>query len=199
MMEKVEGTVYSVHPAYDRMESFRRNMKERTGKELPEWVRILNKEGPTERREAVKWLKGEHGFTSNYADFVAQYRDGEAGIENYRPDQLVDAQYSAKKGHLRPIYDELLKLGFSLGKDVKACPCKTYVPLYRKNVFAHIIPATMKRVDLGLALGDEPFSERLIDTGGLKKGDRITHRIPIESVDDIDSFVTDAFRRAYDG
>ncbi len=57
-----------------------------------------------------------------------------------------------RKIKLRPIYDELLKLGKSLGDDVKACPCKTIVPLYREHVFAQIKPTTNSRIDLGLAL-----------------------------------------------
>ena len=82
-------------------------------------------------------------------------------------------------------------MGKSLGDDVKACPCKTIVPLYRKHVFAQIKPTTNTRVDLGLALthfkGKLP--KRIIDTGGLSKKDRITHRIPITSMKEIDDKV----------
>jgi len=46
--------------------------------------------------------------------------------------------FAGPKEALRPLYDELLKLGRSLGKDVKVCPCQTMVPLYRNHVFAQI-------------------------------------------------------------
>ena len=49
------------------------------------------------------------------------------------------------KAGLRPIYDELLKIGLKIGKYVKACPGKTIVPLYRNHVFAQIRPATNTR------------------------------------------------------
>jgi hypothetical protein len=52
---------------------------------------------------------------------------------------------------LRPIYDELLRLGKSMG-GVKACPSKTMVPLYREHVSAQIKPTTNTRIDLGFAL-----------------------------------------------
>ena len=68
--------------------------------------------------------------------------------ENY-----VDAMFAGSKQALRPVYDELLRLGLGLGKDVKACPCQTMVPLYRNHVFAQIKPATRTRIDLGFALG----------------------------------------------
>ena len=77
----------------------------------------------------------------------------------------------------------LLALGRSLGSDVKVCPCKTIVPLYRKHVFAQIKPTTRTRIDLGLALKDTKVPKRLIDTGGLAKKDRITHRIEITSAE----------------
>ena len=87
-----------------------------------------------------------------------------------------------------------------MGDDVKACPCKTIVPLYRKHVFAQIKPTTNSRVDLGLALthykGKLP--KRLIDTGGLAKKDRITHRIGITSAEQIDGEVQKWLKTAYD-
>jgi hypothetical protein len=71
------------------------------------------------------------------------------------------------------------------------CPCQTIVPLYRTHVFAQVKPTTRTRVDLGFALArcTTPLSPRLIDTGGAAKGDRITHRIPLQRVEDIDAEV----------
>jgi hypothetical protein len=112
--------------------------------------------------------------------------------------EYVEAQYSGARAHLRPVYDELLKLGLALGPDVKACPGKTIVPLYRKHVFAQIKPATNSRIDLGFALRDTPVSGRLIDTGGFAKKDRITHRIPITSLADIDDEVRWWLKTAYE-
>ncbi len=106
--------------------------------------------------------------------------------------------FAGSKAGLRPIYDELLALGLGIGPDAKACPCKTIVPLYRNHVFAEIKPATRTRIDLGFALKDTPITGRLIDTGGFAKKDRITHRIPITSLDDIDDEVTRWLKTAYD-
>jgi hypothetical protein len=92
----------------------------------------------------------------------------------------------------------LLKLGLSLGRDVKACPCKTMVPLYRNHVFAQIKPSTNTRIDLGFALGDMKTPKRLIDTGGHEKKDRITRRIEIKAKNDIDDEVKRWLRKAYE-
>src|SRR5262249_34907324 len=81
---------------------------------------------------------------------------------------------------------------------VKVCPCQTIVPLYRKHVFAQIKPTTRTRIDLGLALKDAKVPRRLINTGGFAKKDRITHRIEIASVKDIDGEVKKWIKKAYD-
>ena len=102
------------------------------------------------------------------------------------------------KANLKPIYDALLKLGLSVGKDSKACPCKTIVPLYRNHVFAQIKPTTRTRIDFGLALKDAKPTGKLIDTGGFAKKDRISHRFAISSLDEIDAEVKRWLKRAYD-
>jgi hypothetical protein len=83
---------------------------------------------------------------------------------------------------------------------VKACPCKTIVPLYRNHAFAQIKPTTNTRVDLGFALANYKgkLPKRLIDTGGLAKKDRITHRIELKSASEIDDDVKIWLKTAYD-
>ena len=59
-------------------------------------------------------------------------------------------------------------------------------------------PTTRTRIDLGLALKDTKVPKRLIDTGGLAKKDRITHRIEIASLKDIDAEVKKWLKTAYE-
>jgi len=106
--------------------------------------------------------------------------------------------FAGSKAALRPIFEKLLKIGLAIGHDVKACPCKTIVPLYRHRVFAQIKPATRSRIDLGLSLGEMRTPKRVIDTGGFKKKDRITHRIEIMSPADIDGDMTRWLLKAYE-
>jgi hypothetical protein len=114
--------------------------------------------------------------------------------------RYVEEQYAGPKEKLRPIYDRLLELGKKTRGDVKACPCKTIVPLYRNHVFAQIKPTTNSRVDLGFALAKfkGKLFKRLVDTGGLAKKDRITHRIEITSVSEIDEDVKKWLKTAYE-
>lgn len=81
---------------------------------------------------------------------------------------------------------------------MRICPCKTIVPFYRQHVFAEIHPAAKTRLDLGFALHDLKAEGRLIDTGGFAKKNRITHRIPITSLADIDAEVLHWLKYAYE-
>jgi hypothetical protein len=107
--------------------------------------------------------------------------------------------FSDAKAELRPIADALMRLAGDIADDVKICPCQTIIPIYRQHVIAQIKPATRTRIDFGLSLGpDVPFTTRLKDTGGLKKKDRITHKVEITKLEDIDKDVRKWLRMAYD-
>ena len=60
-----------------------------------------------------------------------------------------------------------------------------------------IKPATRTRIDFGFALGSMKAAGRLIDTGGFAKQDRITQRIEIKVLSDIDDEVRHWFKVAY--
>ena len=130
-------------------------------------------------------LKKKHELGTNAAEWIAKRAEGKGGEDSDPASYLeaaaryVEGMYAGPKEKLRPIHDALIKLGLGLGKDVKICPCKTIVPLYRNHVFAEIKPTTRTRIDFGFALGDAKAKGSLIDTGGFAKKDRITHRIPI--------------------
>lgn len=194
---KRRKSLYSMHPSFDYEEAGLRLIKERTGKTLEEWIADVKRNGPAEPKARLAWLK-KQGLTMNYAGWVASRASGKGGRENYDPERLVDSMFSGPKVALRPIYEKLLNLGLSIAKDVRACPCSTIVPLYRNHVFAQIKPSTNTRIDMGFALGAMKSSGKLIDTGGFAKKDRITHRIPIASLAEIDDEVGRWLNKAYE-
>lgn len=194
---------YDVHPSLAMYQSSLAALKEKTGRTLAEWIKFVNKEGPATEKERRAWLKEKHGMGMNYAWWIAEQSlgKGDDGTpETYlkHAEEYVEKMYSGAKETLRPIFEAVLVLGRSMGADVKVCPCQTIVPLYRKHVFAQIKPTTRTRIDLGLALKDTKAPKRLIDTGGFAKKDRITHRIEITSVKDIDAEVKTWLKTAYD-
>jgi hypothetical protein len=197
-------SLYSPHPSIAIVQKWVADLKDKTGRSLDEWMKHIKKEGPKTEEERRDWLKSVHRLGTNSAWWLAERSVGK-GSEDDTPEGYlkhaeiyVQEMFAGKKADLKPIYDELLSLGLGLAKDVKACPCQTIVPLYRNHVFAQIKPTTNTRIDMGYALQDTKAKGRLIDTGGFAKKDRITHRIPITSVDDIDDEVKHWLKAAYD-
>jgi len=200
------NSLYDAHPSLAMVQKWLAELKEKTGRSMEEWIALVKKEGPRDEKSRREWLKTKHKMGTNRASWIAERAEGK-GWEEDTPEaymkaavRYVEEQYAGPKEKLRPIFDELLTLGKSLGDDVKACPCKTIVPFYREHVFAQIKPTTNSRIDLGFALthykGKLP--KRLIDTGGVAKKDRITRRIEITAVEQIDGEVKKWLKTAYD-
>jgi hypothetical protein len=199
-------SLYGVHPSVTMVQKSMTKLKEETGRTLEEWIALAKKHGPKDEQSRREWLMTKHKAGTRDAEWIAERADGKGGDldtpELYLKNAVryVEEQYAGPKEKLRPIYDGLLTLGKSMGSDVKACPCKTIVPLYREHVFAQIKPTTNSRIDLGFALthykGKLP--KQLIDTGGLAKKDRITHRIELTALEQIDGEVKQWLKTAYD-
>ena len=196
---------YDVHPGVAMVQKWIAELPAKTGHALNEWIQIVKKDGPKEFSSRRDWLKSKYNLGNNSAWWIAERAEGKGGDEDSPEEYLatavkyVDGQYAGKKSQLRPIFEELVKLGRSLGKDVKVCPCKTIVPFYRAHVFAQIKATTNTRIDLGLCYttykGKLP--QRLVDTGGLAKKDRITHRIELNSAARIDADLIKWLKLAY--
>lgn len=171
------------------------NLKDKTGKDLAAWKKLVAKSGCAKHGEIVKWLKTEHGMTHGFANLVAhKHLASDAGSAG--DTDLVAAQYSAKKEALRPIYDKLAKAVQKFGKNVELAPKKAYVSLRRSKQFGLIQPSTAMRVDLGLNLKGDPAGERLEAAGSWNS--MCSHRVRLSSAKDVDAEVVAWLRQAYD-
>ena len=196
---------YSVHPSVAYTQKIIANLKTKTGRTIDEWIAFVKKSGPKTEADRRAWLKEAHALGTNYAWWIAERAEGKGGDED-NPDvylrqapKYVEDMYAGKRAALRPVYERLLTMGLGAGEDAKACPCKTMVPLYREHVFAELKPATNSRIDVGLALGaDAQKLPARIEAVKGSKGNRITHRIAIESIDHVDDFVARWLKKAYE-
>lgn len=206
MPNKLTKSLYSVHPSVAYAQAIINNLPKTTGKSLDEWMALVKKSGPDEEKARREWLKKDYKLGGTTAWMIvdrvegkgAEDTDGEAYLKAAA--SYVETMYAGAKAGLRPLHDALIALGQSIGDDVKICPCQTIVPFYRDHVFAQIKPTTRTRIDFGFALKGTKKKppKRLLDTGGLAKGDRITHRVEITSLADIDSEVKAWLKIAYD-
>ena len=196
--------VYDVHPSVAMVQRLLAGLPEKTGHSLETWVRLVENQNLPDVKARTAWLKSAHGLGTNYAGWLAAYASGDHSDTGdpaqylRNASQWIDAMYSGPKAALLPVHEALVELVRSLGPDVRVCPARTIVPIYRRHVMAQIKPTTLTRIDLGLSLGDTPAEGKLIDTGGFAKKDRITHRIPISGLADIDEEVRRWVRFAYD-
>jgi len=201
---KSPSGLYSVHPGLGMVEKWKNELPAKTGRSLDQWIALVKKSGPPTEKQRRDWLKEEHKLGTNSASWIAERVEGK-GLEEDSPEayieaaeKWVDAMFSGQRAALRPLYDQLLKLALSLGKDVKACPGKTIVALYRYHVFGQIKPSTNTRIDVGFALSNQKTPKRLIDTGGYEKKDRITRRIEVKAMTDIDDKLKKWLKKAYE-
>jgi hypothetical protein len=160
-----------------------------TGKSLTEWFAILDDAHREKHGEMMSLLKGEHGVSHGFANFIALMYRNQGGPEG---DDLIEKQYAAKPT-LRPIYDAIIGRVAGFGGDIEIAPKSASVSLRRSKQFALVSPATKTRVDVGINLKGEPGGARLKATGGM-----CTHSVGLTSVDEVDDELVSWLREAYD-
>ncbi len=171
-------------------------LKEKTGKDLKEWLAIIRAAGVGKHKEMMVLLKSEHGLTHGFANMIALQALGTDSQTATDDESLIDVQYTGAKAALRPIYDAVLAAVRRFGEDVEASPKKAYVSLRRKKQFAIVQPSTSTRVDVGLVLkGVEP-DERLEAAGTFNA--MMTHRVRLTKSADLDKTLVAWLKKAYD-
>src|SRR6476469_9496555 len=197
--------IYSVHPGVAMVQKWVSELKRKTGRTLEEWCAHIQKAGPTDLAARREWLKAKYKLGTNTAWWLAERADGQPTWDESPAAYLavapryVDEMFAGPRAALRPLADALMRLARDVADDIRFCPCKTIIPFYREHVIAQVKPATNSRIDFGRSLGpDVPFTPRLKDTGGLRKKDRITHKIEIAKPEEIDVEVEGYLRAAYD-
>ena len=172
------------------------NMKEKTGKTLPQWLKIVAGAKLGKHGEVVQHLKADHGMTHGFANLVAHKAlasdAGSAGSTD-----LVAAQYSDKKADLRPIYDRLIAEIRKFGHDVAISPKKAYVSLRRSKQFGLIQPSTATREDVGINLKETAATSRLEASGSFNA--MVSHRVRTTRPAEVDKQLIGWLKKAYEG
>lgn len=175
----------------EMMESMKAGIAQKTGKPLEHWVKIVKASGLEKHGQQMTLLKSDHGLTHGYANFICQAAKGRLDADE---DDLLAGQYQGKES-LQPIYEALASFAKSLGSDVEIAPKKTSVAFRRSKNFAVVTPATKTRVDLGLNLKGETGTIRLMEE---KPGGMCTHRIKLQSADEVDDEIMAWLKAAYE-
>jgi hypothetical protein len=169
---------------------------ERTGDGLETWNTRVRGTGLTDEKSLRAWLT-EQGVTGYPAMLLVMERFGYPDYLQATADELIDGQY-ADRPDLRPILDTILGLLPGLG-EVEIQARKTYVALISpKRTFGAVQPTTKKRVDLGLRLDKDVKPEGRLTPAPNFGQSSVTHKIGLESADDIDDEVEGWLKKAYE-
>lgn len=172
------------------------NLERKTGKNLDQWIKIVDDSQATKHKAIIDYLKTEYGLTYGYANLIAlKSREASEGAPS-SGEALVDQQYSGNKVELRPIYDAIIDAVGEFGEDVEIAPKKAYVSLRRSKQFAIIQPSTKIRVDLGINLKGFDPGERLEPSGSFNA--MVTHRVRITDKNQVDAELIEWLKHAYE-
>ena len=170
------------------------NLQKNTGKSLEAWIEVFKQKNFSKHSEGVKFLKENYNLGLFYADLIVHKANGtdSASIDT---DTLIEASYKGKE-HLKPIYNILTEGILKLGDDIDVSPKKGYVSIRRKKQFACLKPATKTRFELDLIIkGQEEVGVLQAIKGA---GAMCTHRINLESENDIIQEVWNWVKKAYE-
>ncbi len=194
---------FDVHPGVAMIQRWTAALPEKTGHSLDEWADLVKAEKLPDRKARLVWLK-ERGVGGNMAGMIADYAfdkltwDGEPALYLKQAAVYVETMFQKGKEWQRLIFEAIAAEVRKFGKDVKICPCKTMVPFYRNREFAHVKPATQRRLELGLALPGVPFKGRLQRNPRANDKDRHHHSVELTETKEVNAELVKWLRMAYE-
>ena len=98
-------SIYGVHPGVLTTQKWIAELKQKTGRSLDEWLKLIKQAGPPTENERRDWLKSKFGLGTNSAWWLAERSFGKGkevsdpahylqAAENY-----VEEMFSGKKPH----------------------------------------------------------------------------------------------------
>ena len=159
---------------------------------VADFARKVDEAGLEKHGQIVSFLKTDLGLTHGNANLIAHLvREARAGGPAAEED-LLAAQYSGGKAHLKDIFEKLSTIALGLGDDVERVVLKTGVSFRRRKQFALVEAPSSKRIQLGLNLDGTPDDPRVEEAGGM-----CTHRMDITDVSEVDASVASVLEQAY--
>lgn len=168
--------------------------REKTGKDIPEWLDVIKGSGESKPNAILNWLKETHKLNHMQANFLSgmYLNDGKPVYDQ----QVLFAKLFDGKDHLRGMYDALEKATAAKLPDALFIPTKTYVSIEAKRCFA-CATLTKTNIRVGLDLGDLPFDDYTQKARSLGAMPNLTHMVEITTPDDVNERLLSVVGQAY--
>lgn len=134
------------------MDAVTSSMKARTGRDLDEWVALVETESgvdPLDQKAVRAWLKDVHGVPQNSQWAIGFAAAEKAGWTMPTPAQFADELFIGKKAALRPLHDAVVAAASALGDDTEVQGRNTYTPVVRTTQFVAVAPGPRGTLRVG--------------------------------------------------
>jgi Domain of unknown function (DUF5655)/Domain of unknown function (DUF4287) len=172
--------------------------REKTGKNVPEWMTVIGAAGMDKPNSIIKWLKDEHKLNHMQATFLAGIflNDGQP-VYDY---EMLFGKLFQDKAQLLPLYRALEGAMQARLPEAEFIPTKTYVSIEGKRCFS-CATLTKQSIRVGLDLGDAPFDDYVQKARSLGAMPNLTHMIEISDPSQVDerllTYAEQAYARAH--
>jgi predicted transport protein len=178
----------------EMFEAIARNLPERTGKSLEEWMAVAKGAPEGKKTERIKWLKAK-GLGHGQAQTVFHYLDGPT-VDYTNEQALIDGMFKGKNADLKAVYEEVRSVVSEMGKDIEVSARKTYVSYNRNKQFLITLPKKGELV-MGFALPGDLEDDRLQRAKNIGGSDRITWFVGIQDAKELMAYM-DLVEAAYE-
>jgi hypothetical protein len=174
--------------------------KEKTGKDIPEWMALISETGLNKPNAILSWLKEIHKLNHLQANILSgMFLNGGQPVYDY---EVLFARLFEGKAHLKPVYDALQSGIAEHVPEAEFIPTKAYVSIEGKRCFA-CATMTKNSIRVGLDLGDRPMDEYVQKAKSLGAMPNLTHMVEITEASQVDDrllgYVEQAYANAHQG
>ncbi len=145
--------------------------------------------------EIVAWLKKDYGLGHGHAMAIILMLQNATRPPVSKQEKIADL-FKGDKSRWRAPYDELVSKMGKFGPGVAEDPTNTYISILRQGKKFAIIQVTADRLDIGIKRKNAKTTDRFLAAG--KWNSMVTHRVMINSPNEIDGGVISWLKKAYE-
>lgn len=169
--------------------------RQKTGKDLSEWMSIIGTTQLDKPNAILNWLKTEYKLNHLQANFLSGiYLNGGQPVFNY---EVLFKKLFVDKDHLLPLYRALESAIQARLPEAEFIPTKAYISIEGKRCFA-CATLTKQNIRVGLDLGEMPFDDYVQKARSLGAMPNLTHMIEIATPSQVDAKLLSHVQQAYE-